>query len=103
MTIESTQRKHAQTLATHQKALEHRNQQCGWLKLRVDSCYARVDSNTSALNSKLDMVSGVINEITGKITTMDDAIEALKNMTAQSFTALNSLTSSSSHQPQTEK
>ena len=89
MTIENMQRKQATQLAKHAEALELDTQRAIWVKKHIDNCYEKVDNNFAELSSRHDLTSGLFNEVTSKILTMDEAIDAVKTLAAQSIAALN--------------
>ena len=101
VSIEAAQRKHAAVLSKHEECLQHHYQQNDWLKRHADNCYTKVDNNSTEVVSRFDTFGGLINEITAKVISSDEAIEALKNMTAQTLAAINHMSASGSQGPAT--
>ena len=89
VSIESMQRKHSEQLVKHSDALERDAMRGEWLKRHIDNCYEAVNNNHVDVSGRLDLTSGLFNEVTTKIHSMDEAIEAVKNLAAQSIAALN--------------
>ena len=89
VSIENMQRKHSEQLVKHKDALEIDTLRADWLKRHVDNCYETSNNNYKELSGRHDLTSGLFNEVTTKIHSMDEAIEAVKNLAAQSIAALN--------------
>ena len=101
VSIEAAQRKQATVLSKHDECLQLHYQQNDWLKRHADKCYTKADSNSSEVVTKFDTLGGLINEITARVISSDEAIESFKNMTAQTLAAINHMSASGSQGPAT--
>ena len=90
-TVEAAQRKHVEALMTHDKHITENNNRCKWLHAH---CKNMTDNYNNVVSEGFAARDPQLTELGRRVVATEEALEAVKNMTASAVAAINHMAGS---------